>query len=68
MNVTAITDGILVRWSQPLFPNGVLQYEVVLQRMNLARPVIVFQNLTGVTSERELTFSVDILPYHLYPA
>ena len=68
MTVTEVTGGILVAWSEPLFPNGELQYEVTLQRMDLARPENTFQDLVNVILERVLIFHVDVLPYHLYTA
>ncbi len=68
VNVTELADGILVTWDEPLFPNGVLQYEVTLQRMDLARLENTFPVLVNVTADTELIFIVDILPYHLYTA
>ena len=68
MNATVVADGILVTWDEPLFPNGVLQYEVTLQQMDLATPENIFQDRVNVISERELTFSVTVRPYHRYTA
>ena len=68
VNVTEDVGGILVMWDEPLSPNGVLQYEVTLQREDLARPENTFPDLVSTTSERNITFDVDVLPYHLYTA
>ena len=66
--VTDLMDGIMVEWSEPEFPNGMLQYEVTLQQVDLARSLSTFPDLVNVTSDTEIIFSVDIRPYYLYTA
>lgn len=68
MIVTDLMNGILVTWDEPEFPNGEVQYYVTLQQMNLARPDDELQSFQDTTPQLEFTFSVNVLPYHLYTA
>ena len=56
----------MAMWDAPLSPNGVLQYTLILDQTDLARPTSVLPKLANITAQTDFSFSLTLSPYHLY--
>ena len=53
-------------WTEPVSPNGRLQYNLTLTQVDLANPGTIFPPLTGVTDQTQFIFNIMLLAHYQY--